>query len=373
MSMKFVLISLAFASALPAQTLAHWTRPTKTPVVTPNVTSVFLDPITGAPTHWEALHTFNPAAIVRDGKIYILYRAEDDSGPAQIGMHVSRLGLASSSDGIHFTRQTEPVFFADNDSQSSREVPGGVEDPRIVEAPDGTYVMTYTQWSRQRHAYSVGIAISSDLIHWKKCGPAFGDSGRYAAMLYKSAGIVTQRAGDKLVAARIKGSFWMYWGENPIRLASSSDLIHWTPIESAAGSPLVVLDRRGGEPDSAFPEVGPPPVLTTEGIVLLYNAKNSTDAKLADPKLDPGAYSVERGVFDAHDPTHLLNRTVAPVFQPEQPFERSGQYAAGTTFAEGLVWFRGTWWLYYGCADSFVGVAFSEPVKGARAVPQDAR
>ncbi len=56
------------------------------------------------PVHWEALHTFNPGAIVRKGKVYVLYRAEDDSGTMVIGMHTSRLGMASSEDGIHFKR-----------------------------------------------------------------------------------------------------------------------------------------------------------------------------------------------------------------------------------------------------------------------------
>jgi predicted GH43/DUF377 family glycosyl hydrolase len=68
---------------------------------------------------------------------------------------------------------------------------------------------------------------------------------------------------------------------------------------------------------------------------------------------------VLQAVFDPHTPTRLLSRTTAPVFRPELPFERAGQYAAGTTFAEGLVWFHNAWWLYYGCADSFVGVAVS--------------
>lgn len=358
------LFVLLFASAVSGQTLAHWERPTNAPVITPNPASVFDDPITATKVHWEALHTFNPAAIVREGRIFVLYRAEDDSGPNAIGMHVSRLGLANSADGIHFTRLPEPVFFAANDAQSSREVPGGVEDPRIVEAPDGTYILTYTQWSRKRSAYSIGIATSRDLTHWTKHGPAFGDTGKYAELHYKSAGIVTERTGDKLLAARINDTFWMYWGENPIRLATSTDLIHWKPVEDASGNPLILLSNRDGLPDSAFAETGPPPVLTLEGIVVLYNAKNSNDSKINDPKLAPGAYSVERAVFDARDPAHLLSRTTAPVFQPELPFERSGQYAAGTTFAEGLVWFHDSWWLYYGCADSFVGVAVSRREQG---------
>jgi predicted GH43/DUF377 family glycosyl hydrolase len=101
---------------------------------------------------------------------------------------------------------------------------------------------------------------------------------------------------------------------------------------------------------------------------LLYNAKNSTDPKLTDPQLAPGTYSVLQAVFDPHTPTHLLSRTTEPVFQPELPFERAGQYAAGTTFAEGLVWFNDAWWLYYGCADSFVGVAVSR-VEARAATP----
>ena len=51
--------------------------------------------------------------------------------------------------------------------------------------------------------------------------------------------------------------------------------------------------------------------------------------------------------------------TEKPIFQPKLPWEQSGQYAAGTTFAEGLVWFHERWLLYYGCADSRVGVAMS--------------
>lgn len=55
----------------------------------------------------------------------------------------------------------------------------------------------------------------------------------------------------------------------------------------------------------------------------------------------------------------LIARTDRPVFQPELPFEKTGQNAGGTTFAEGLVWFRSRWFLYYGCADSMAGVAIA--------------
>ena len=219
-----LLLVAAAASPAPAQTdLPDWafgpfTRPVNEPVIKPRPESIFHDPLRTEPVHWEALHTFNPAAVVRNGKVMVLYRAEDDSGSMQIGMHTSRLGLAESEDGIHFTRLPEPVFYPAEDSQKSREWPGGVEDPRIVEAPDGTYVLTYTQWNRK--TYTIGVATSPDLIHWTKHGPALGETGPYANLMYKSGGIVTRLDEGRLIAARIHGKFWMYWGEIQVRVAS---------------------------------------------------------------------------------------------------------------------------------------------------------
>ena len=332
-------------------------RPEGNPVIEPRPESTFEDPILRKPVHWEALHTFNPAAIVRNGKIFVLYRAEDNSGTEEIGSHTSRLGLSESEDGIHFQHRPTPVLFPADDSQKEREWPGGVEDPRIVESEDGSYVLTYTQWNRI--TYSVGIATSTDLIHWKKFGPAFQDAmgGKYAGLKYKSAGIVTQIRDGRLIAVRIKGRYWMYWGEGAIHLAVSSDLIHWTPVEDKDGSPLVVLSKRRGRFDSGFPEVGPPPVLTDRGIVVMNNGKN--DPSDGDPELGPNAYATGEALFSADDPSKLIARAEKPSLKPELPFEKTGQYAAGTTFAEGLVLFKGKWFLYYGCADSMVGVAIA--------------
>jgi len=327
------------------------------PVIAPRPESIFHDPILGRPVHWEALHTFNPAAIVREGKIFVLYRAEDDTGRNEIGRHTSRLGLAESEDGIHFKRSATPVFYPANDNQKEREWPGGVEDPRIVESEDGTYVLTYTQWNRV--TYSVGIATSRDLIHWRKFGPAFLDAlgGKYAKLKYKSAGIVTRPRDGRLIAARIKGQYWMYWGEGAIHLASSNDLIHWVPVEGKDGSPLVVLAKRSGRFDSGFPEVGPPPVITDRGILLMNNGKN--DPEHGDPSLGANAYAAGQALFAADDPSKLIARAEAPFLKPELSYEKTGQYAAGTTFAEGLVLFKNRWFLYYGCADSLVGVVIA--------------
>ena len=336
--------------------LDGFVRPSKAaPVIMPRPESSFLEHSGARAVAWETLHTFNPAAVVRDGKIYVLYRAEDDSGENKIGGHTSRIGLAESEDGIHFQRDSRPVLFPADDAEKERERNGGCEDPRIVEAEDGTYVMTYTQWN---HAtYDAAAATSKDLRHWEKRGPLFAkaSAGKYKDLQYKSAGIVTHLKSGKLVAAKIAGEYWMYWGEGEIHLATSENLTDWKPLEGENGKPVTVLAKRERLFDSKFPEVGAPPILTSRGIVMLYNGKNAETG--GDKELSPASYSVGEALFAADNPARLLARTDQPIFKPELSFEQSGQYVAGTTFAEGLVYFNQKWFLYYGCADSFVGVA----------------
>ena len=303
------------ANRVPLWQMGPFTRPVAAPVISPNKSSLFDDPIRHSRVHWEALHAFNPAAVVRNGKIFVLYRAEDDTGKMAIGEHTSRLGLASSTDGVTFTRMPQPVFYPALDAQQAREWPGGVEDPRIVESEDGTYVLTYTQWNRV--TYSIGIATSKDLIRWTKYGPAFFGSagGKYDHLQYKSGGIVTHLVNDRPVAVRVKGRYWMYWGEGSIRLATSPDLIHWTPVEDASGSPIEVLTRRLGHFDSGFPEVGPPPILTSK-----LESSSSITARTTPPRVTPTPWPQRlrswRSALRRRRPSqNLIARTGAPVLK----------------------------------------------------------
>jgi len=325
------------------------------PVITPTRTSTFHSPMNDSAVHWEEYATFNPAAVVRNGKVYLLYRAEDASGDAQIGHHTSRLGLAESSDGLHFTRRSEPVLYPDKDNQSKYEWTGGVEDPRIVETGSGEYVLTYTQWNRD--IPRLAVATSRDLLHWTKHGPAFAKSGngRYLATESKSGAIVARAEGNRVVATRVNGKYWMYYGVPEIQIATSDNLIDWTPLETSDGKTLKVLSPRPGYFDSWLVEAGPPAIITQRGIVALYNAGNNE--RYGDARLPVHVYTGGQALFDARNPVKLLGRSDAPFIQPTEAYERTGQYAEGTTFLEGFVPFNGRWFLYYGMADSRVGVA----------------
>lgn len=364
---RLLILAAAFAAsacAEPAATAPEWAwtgfrRPEgANPVIAPDTATRFFCPLRREWVAWQEGDTFNPAAAVHDGRVVLLYRAEDRSGEG-IGQRTSRLGCAFSDDGVHFRRLSEPVFYPDVDSQTVLEWPGGVEDPRIVQTDEGLYVMFYTQWNRRQAR--LAVATSRDLLTWHKHGPAFAKAhgGRFRDAFSKSASPVTRVDGGRQTVARIDGRYWMYWGEKFVNVAVSDNLTDWTPLLGPDGELLRVLEPRDGYFDSELTECGPPAVVTDAGIVLLYNGKNAA-GKRGDGAYTPGAYCAGQALFDAADPTRLKGRLDKPFFVPEADFERSGQYPAGTVFIEGLVLHDGRWFLYYGCADSRVGVAVRE-------------
>lgn len=104
--------------------------------------------------------------------------------------------------------------------------------------------------------------------------------------------------------------------------------------------------------------------MTDDGIVVIYNGKNTHREEKRTDLIGPGAYAASQLITDPKHPTTVLHRPERPFLIPELEFEKTGQYRAGTIFAEGLVLFDGTWFLYYGAADSCVGVA-TAPCKGS--------
>lgn len=330
------------------------------PIVRPDTNSAFYCPMRQHSVAWEGSDTFNPAATVMNGKVVLLYRAEDNSAVG-IGSRTSRIGYASSADGLHFVRHGAPVLFpSKEDNQAENECPGGCEDPRVVMTDDGLYVMMYTQWNRKQAR--LAVATSRDLVTWEKHGPAFAKAygGRFKDDFSKSASIVTEVKDGCQVVARVNGKYWMYWGESFVNVATSDNLVDWTPLLDDQGDLLKVMLPRKGHFDSQLTECGPPAILTDKGILLIYNGKNLATED-GDKCYTPNSYCAGQALFSASNPTQLIDRLDKPFFLPEEDFERSGQYPAGTVFVEGMAFHGGKWLLYYGCADSRVSVAIYQP------------
>ena len=320
--LAFLLIVVSATHLLIAANLkvpfGTWTRASQTPILAPQGDG------------WESAGTFNPAVVMHDGKIVMLYRSQDKKG-------TSRLGYAESADGIHFTRRPEPVL----SPEAEYEKDGGVEDPRLVKFGD-TYYLTYTGYNTKDAQLS--LATSYDLIHWERKGvilPAY--KGNWNTGWTKSGAIVPEK---------IDGKYWMYFlGTTPDKndqmgLAYSTDLIHWT---EATKTP--VLPRRPGQFDSRVVEPGPSPIVTPNGIVLIYNG--------ADDKL---VYRTGVAVFDRKDPRKVLYRSERPIFAPEKEWEKVGQ-VPNVVFVEGMVEHGGRYLFYYGGADKYIGVAEAAPIQ----------
>lgn len=356
------------SNKLPDWAMGGFVRPEGVnPVISPREDTKFLDPMSGKEVAWESNDTFNPAATVKDGEIVVLYRAEDKTG-VKIGHRTSRIGYATSNDGISFTRKETPVFYPSDDAQKAFEWPGGTEDPRVAVTEDGLYVLFYTQWNRD--IARLGVATSRDLIHWEKHGQIFRKAKNAELVLdkfHKSASVVTQVTDGKQVIAKINGKYWMYWGERGVYGATSDNLIDWEPVVDENSQLKAFISPREGYFDSDLTECGPPAILTEHGILLLYNGKNNP--KKGDSRFNKGTYSAGQVLFDVNDPTKVIGRLDAPFLRPMEPFEKSGQYVDGTVFIEGLVYFQEKWFLYYGCADSKVGVAIYDPAHPAQADP----
>ena len=283
------------------------------PVISPIENTKFYCPMTQDYVAWESNDTFNPAATLHDGKIVVLYRAEDKS------------------------------------------------------TAEGLYVMTYTQWNR--HIPRLAIATSRNLKDWTKHGPAFAKAydGKFFNLGCKSGSILTEVVNGKQVIKKIDGKYFMYWGEEHVFAATSEDLVNWTPYVNTDGSLRKLFSPRDGHFDSQLTECGPPAIYTPKGIVLLYNGKNS--ASRGDKRYTANVYAAGQALFDANDPTRFITRLDEPFFRPMDSFEKSGQYVDGTVFIEGMVYYKDKWYLYYGCADSKVGMAIYNPKKPAAADP----
>jgi len=371
----FVLLLLSQAcfgqtttNVLPDWAFGGFARPAKlNPIISPDTSLTFIDPMSKKPVAWEANDTFNPGAAVKNGKVVVLYRAEDKFGIG-IGFRTSRLGYAESSDGLHFARRKAPVLYPANDAAKPYEWPGGCEDPRVAVTAGGTYVVFYTEWNRKLPR--LGVATSTDLIHWKKHGPIFEKAyhGQFFNIASKSASILTKVVNGKQVIIKINGKYWLYWGEQHVYAATSTNLVDWAPVVDKNMELKQLISPRPGYFDSDLTECGPPALMTDKGIILFYNGKNKP-AEGRDTRFNPNSYCAGQALFDSKDPAKNITRLDLPFLRPMEPFEKSGQYVNGTVFIEGMAYFKKKWYLYYGCADSRVGVAVYDPASPAKPDP----
>lgn len=279
---------------------------------------------------WQSLAVFNPAAIYEDGRVHILYRAQGANG-------TSVIGYASSKDGVNIDENlTEPIYIPREDFEKKKQGEGnsGCEDPRITKIGDRIY-MTYTAYDGVNPPR---VAMSSIFLNdflsknWNWAPPKLISP---PGMDDKDACIVKSMHDEGYIAFhRLNDVIWMDFLKD----------LDFADEKYLSGG--VIAQSRKDKWDNIKLGISGPPFETEKGWVLLYHAVSDPDFK----------YKVGAMLLDSNDPRVILGRTEEPIFEPVEPYETHGQ-VPNVVFPCGQAVIDGVIYLYYGGADSVVGVA----------------
>ena len=251
------------------------------PVLKPNPESVFDCPIMGKGLRWEEMNTYNPAAVVKDGKVYLFYRADGHNPECGWG-RVCRIGLATSEDGIHFTEdKTTPPLFGQGDDEAY-----GIEDCRVAQIGK-TYYLTFTKVSR--NGVGVGLRSTTD---WR----TFTHHGMIIPPHNKDCALFEETIGGKYMALHRPSSPEL--GGNYIWLAESPDLEHW-------GRHHCIAQTRPGLWDSARIGAGAAPIRTDRGWLVIYHGADKNHR-----------YCLGAMLLDLKNPSRVLARGQEPIMEP---------------------------------------------------------
>jgi predicted GH43/DUF377 family glycosyl hydrolase len=294
-----------------------FTRSDKNPILTPRE---------GKP--WEALGVFNPAAIDIDGTIHIYYRAATMS-------NVSTFGYAASRDGVHIdARSEDPVYVARVPAEGvGHEAYAGCEDPRIVRIDERLY-MTYTGYD----SFNPVVMVSSIAVK------DFAE-GKHEAWSLPVA-ISPPNVPDKdacIFPRKLPNGYLLFHRIAHHLCAGYIDKLEFSP--SSIDFCIDVLGPRPGMWDGVKVGISGPPIETERGWLLFYHGIS-----------EKGEYKVGAVLLDKDEPTVVLGRTAAPLFEPVEEYEKTG-IIPNVVFPCGNVLRDGTIYMYYGGADYVVGVA----------------
>lgn len=278
---------------------------------------------------WERKGTFNPAAIELGGQVNILYRAVSDKD-------VSTIGLAISSDGLSIDeRPNKPIYVprANFEKNMGGDRNFGCEDPRVVKIGEYLY-MTYTAYDGNTPRVAISSIKEDDFLkkNWKswtepKVVTPEGVPNKDAAIIPR------QINGKFIILHRVHENICAY-------ILSSLDF-----SKEQINQCIDLIGPRRGMWDGNKVGIAAPPIKTSKGWLLLYHGVSWSTV-----------YRVGAVLLDLHDPTTVLARTAVPLFEPEEEYERRG-VMPNVVFPCGLVNKKDTCFMYYGAADSTVGVA----------------
>ncbi len=279
---------------------------------------------------WESKAVFNPAAIDIDGTVHILYRA---MGPD----NTSVLGYAASKNGVKITaRSDNPAYVPREDFEIKKAdgAPSGCEDPRLTRIGSTIYLV-YTAfngvdpWRVALSSISVKDFVANRWDKWEKPQLVTPDP--------------VQDKDAALVPEKIRGQYMILHRIDPLLCADFLDTLDFK--KSRLTRCIEIMGPRPGMWDSKKIGIAGPPIKTKKGWLLIYHGVSKT-----------ATYRLGAVLLDLKNPAVILSRSVDTIFEPLEEYERAGQ-VRNAVFSCGSILRGDTLYIYYGGADTVVGVA----------------
>lgn len=279
---------------------------------------------------WEKDSVLNAAAVHADDRFHMLYRAVAHN-PGD--MNRSCIGYAWSDDGENFERLDTPVLASREVSAESR----GCEDPRVTRL-NGSYYMCYTAWDDRESR--IALAVSDDLRRWTRKGilldyKVFGHN--------KNSALLPEKIGGRYALLHRPMGFGEFFALSPdvplnIMISFSDDLKDWCDHH-------VVMEAQPGTWNERKIGIAGPPILVDEGWLLVFHGVDRRNT-----------YRLGIALLDRDDPTIVLKRQAEPILEPEEGWEQVGD-VPNVVFSCGGVLLGDELWVYYGGADTVIGLA----------------
>lgn len=278
---------------------------------------------------WEKRAVFNTAAIELNGTTHLLYRAQGDD-------NTSVIGYAATKNGIKITeRSPEPVYVAREEFEKRKGGDtSGCEDPRLIKIGNTIY-MVYTAfngvdaWRAALTSISAKDFAAKKWDKWSK------------PQLVTPDGV--QDKDGALFPEKIGGQYMFIHRIDPMICADLLDSLDFS--KQRINRCIEIMGPRPGMWDSRKIGVAGPPIKTEKGWLLIYHGVSKT-----------GTYRLGAVLLDLKNPSIVLSRSVDTIFEPVELYEKEGQ-VRNAVFSCGTTLRAGTLYIYYGGADTVIGVA----------------
>jgi len=269
------------------------------------------------------MYVLNPGAVKHNGEYILMMDAHTLTTPIVFW-------LARSRDGIRFTPDPAPI--RNWPRLAAATVESCVYDPRITRI-DGEYVIMYASHTPGR-GVRTGVVKTRDFAGFERIPQE--ETGR-------------DNRNSVLFPEKINGRYVRFdrpmTGETDpgdMCISYSQDLRHWKDTQT-------LMTPRSGYWDAHKIGGGAVPIKTDQGWLCLYHGVDRT--------CNGFIYRLGVMLLDLEDPAKIIARGQEPVLWPEHAYECMGRVANVTFACNALLEDNGAVKVYYGAADTCIGLA----------------